>query len=131
MVHGVLHHLDFIDLLSKSITGRFSMKSFIIRFFWENLSLIIKIYKTANVNKKGGVAQMVERSLSMREVPGSIPGASNHNFSSFLLVMSKDPQIREQMSVPDLYVVTVAFLALKKTGFSEIKFFSKIFFEKF
>ena len=40
-------------------------------------------------------------------------------------------QIREQMSVPDLYVVTVAFLALKKTGFSEIKFFSKIFFEKF
>ena len=24
----------------------------------------------------GGVAQMVERSLSMREVPGSIPGAS-------------------------------------------------------
>ena len=40
-------------------------------------------------------------------------------------------QIREQMSVPDLYVVTVAFLALKKTGFSEIKFFSKKFFEKF
>ena len=26
--------------------------------------------------KIGGVAQMVERSLSMREVPGSIPGAS-------------------------------------------------------
>ena len=30
----------------------------------------------------GGVAQMVERSLSMREVPGSIPGASN-NFHFF------------------------------------------------
>jgi hypothetical protein len=27
-------------------------------------------------NVTGGVAQMVERSLSMREVPGSIPGAS-------------------------------------------------------
>ena len=40
-------------------------------------------------------------------------------------------QIREQMSVPDLYVVTVAFLALKKNGFSEINFFSKNFFEKF
>ena len=40
-------------------------------------------------------------------------------------------QIREQMSVPDLYVVTVAFLALKKNGFSEVKFFSQIFFEKF
>ena len=30
-------------------------------------------------NNNGGVAQMVERSLSMREVPGSIPGASNKN----------------------------------------------------
>ena len=40
-------------------------------------------------------------------------------------------QIREQMSVPDLYVVTVAFLALKKTGFSKIKFFSKNFFGTF
>ena len=28
----------------------------------------------------GGVAQMVERSLSMREVPGSIPGISNNTF---------------------------------------------------
>ena len=34
-------------------------------------------------------------------------------------------QTREQTSVPDLYVLTVAFLALKKTGFSEIKFFSQ------
>ena len=31
-------------------------------------------------NNNGGVAQMVERSLSMREVPGSIPGASNTDF---------------------------------------------------
>ena len=37
-------------------------------------------------------------------------------------------QIREQMSVPGLYAVTVAFLALKKSGFSEIKKFPKIFF---
>ena len=29
------------------------------------------------------------------------------------------PQIREQMSGPDLYVLTVVFLALKKTVFSE------------
>ena len=29
----------------------------------------------------GGVAQMVERSLSMREVPGSIPGASTIHFA--------------------------------------------------
>ena len=49
----------------------------------------------------------------------------------FQLKLAGEPQIREQMSVPDLYVVTMAFLALKKTGFSEIKFFSKIFFEKF
>ena len=34
----------------------------------------------------GGLAQMVERSLSMREVPGSMPGFSNSNF--FLLFNS-------------------------------------------
>ena len=32
-----------------------------------------------DVTTDGGLAQMVERSLSMREVPGSIPG-----FSTFL-----------------------------------------------
>ncbi len=32
----------------------------------------------------GGVAQMVERSLSMREVPGSIPGASKRFLLSHL-----------------------------------------------
>ena len=31
----------------------------------------------------GGVAQMVERSLSMREVPGSIPGASRYFYTLF------------------------------------------------
>ena len=30
----------------------------------------------------GELAQMVERPLSMREVPGSIPGFSNHTFFS-------------------------------------------------
>ena len=34
----------------------------------------------------GGLAQMVERSLSMREVPGSMPGFSNSDF--FLLFNS-------------------------------------------
>ena len=34
---------------------------------------------TCELNQiEGGVAQMVERSLSMREVPGSMPGASNY-----------------------------------------------------
>ena len=37
-------------------------------------------------NKNGGVAQMVERSLSMREVPGSIPGASK-SFSMIYAIM--------------------------------------------
>ena len=32
--------------------------------------------------RTGGVAQMVERSLSMREVPGSIPGTSTDVFLS-------------------------------------------------
>ena len=45
-----------------------------------------------------------------------------------------DPQIREQMSGHDLYVLTVAFLALKKTVFLEKKNSSqkkKIFFLPF
>ena len=54
-----------------------------------------------------------------------------HIYTRYSSEMEFKAQIREQMSVPDLYVLTVAFLALKKTGFSEIKFFSKIFFEKF
>ena len=49
-------------------------------------------------NKNGGVAQMVERSLSMREVPGSIPGASTlfmigfclgHSFARTILNISE------------------------------------------
>ena len=35
-----------------------------------------------HLSTEGGVAQMVERSLSMREVPGSIPGASKNHFKS-------------------------------------------------
>ena len=37
----------------------------------------------------GGVAQMVERSLSMREVPGSIPGASTIFYPSFHMLAGK------------------------------------------
>ena len=39
-----------------------------------NLEFIIVL--SGQILTNGGVAQMVERSLSMREVPGSIPGAS-------------------------------------------------------
>ena len=39
-----------------------------------------KLTVCSNSAISGGVAQMVERSLSMREVPGSIPGASNSHF---------------------------------------------------
>ena len=38
-------------------------------------------------------------------------------------------QIREQMSGPDLHVLTLKFLALKKTGFSPIKNTFQIFFD--
>ena len=43
---------------------------------------VTPVYET-HCSQGGGVAQMVERSLSMREVPGSIPGASK-TFSSTL-----------------------------------------------
>ena len=44
------------------------------------------IMKTGSSCYTGGVAQMVERSLSMREVPGSIPGASTE---SFIFILSR------------------------------------------
>ena len=47
-------------------------------------SIEITTNSRTNTNTNGGVAQMVERSLSMREVPGSIPGASNILFLLFL-----------------------------------------------
>ena len=39
------------------------------------------------------------------------------NLEDSVCTVHVNPQIREQMSVPDLYVVTVAFLALKKWFF--------------
>ena len=53
-------------------------------------SLKFKNLKYSNFNKNGGVAQMVERSLSMREVPGSIPGASNHFAFAFAFIQYID-----------------------------------------
>ena len=47
-------------------------------------------------NNNGGVAQMVERSLSMREVPGSIPGASNTDFFSLTLFFGGQAPIAHQ-----------------------------------
>ena len=48
-------------------------------------SLIMNVIQKGNIFdnvQDGGVAQMVERSLSMREVPGSIPGASTNIFET-------------------------------------------------
>ena len=59
---------------------------FIISFFLSiYLSIYLSIFLSLFLNtlhndvisrQEGGLAQMVERSLSMREVPGSIPGSS-------------------------------------------------------
>ena len=58
---------------------------------------------------------------------------SNYVFNvhiSFCQRISKS-QYSQQQSVPDLNVLTVAFLALKKTGFSKITFFSKKILKNF
>jgi hypothetical protein len=46
-----------------------------------------------NVRRQGDVAQMVERSLSMREVRGSIPRISIYNFSQ--IVSERDLQTHQ------------------------------------
>ena len=56
------------------------IETFISLFVLGNLFTLLSTWKSfKNIRttcQGGGVAQMVERSLSMREVPGSIPGAS-------------------------------------------------------
>ena len=49
----------------------------------------INLTNPHHLPSKGGVAQMVERSLSMREVPGSIPGASTDIFMNLNLPNSQ------------------------------------------
>ena len=54
-------------------------------------SVQIYISGVALVIHEGGLAQMVERSLSMREVPGSIPGSSTFfsyiTFWNFIFIL--------------------------------------------
>ena len=61
--------------------------------------------------QEGGVAQMVERSLSMREVPGSIPGASNLPFFFlFNFVFSNRTDFVAISLLNDLILVSKKFL---------------------
>ena len=47
----------------------------------------------SSADHHGGVAQMVERSLSMREVPGSIPGISILLVGPFLLTLLRPEEV--------------------------------------
>ena len=51
---------------------------------------------------------------------------ANEKYRNFNGAVKFLTQIREQMSGPDLHVFTLKFLALKKPGFSPIKYFSNI-----
>ena len=57
-------------------------------FNLHSVNLRLKYWFSGLTDINGGVAQMVERSLSMREVPGSIPGASKIFFHSLKKVIS-------------------------------------------
>ena len=63
----LLHQLSGIGLLIQ-LVNKLLQQCYCVYF-----ALVIA---QATIYISGGVAQMVERSLSMREVPGSIPGAS-------------------------------------------------------
>ena len=49
---------------------------YITSVLWRNNAKKMFINAAKQLQSDGGVAQMVERSLSMREVPGSMPGTS-------------------------------------------------------
>ena len=55
---------------------------------------------------KGELAQMVERSLSMREVPGSIPGFSNFYFFCCVAMIEEGSFRRGKPSLVDLLFVS-------------------------
>ena len=54
----------------------FSCENIIVSDIKDKIAVLSKNIVCQSSIYIGGVAQMVERSLSMREVPGSIPGAS-------------------------------------------------------
>ena len=82
-------------------------------------SLITKGYRVllTKVFQHGGLAQMVERSLSMREVPGSMPGSSTCCLRWVLM----DPNFRREDSPETQFpirsfkvAVRLAFFTTKK-----------------
>ena len=73
------------------------IETFISLFVLGNLFALLSTWKSfkniRTICQGGGVAQMVERSLSMREVPGSIPGASR----TFLIFMTDFPRTKQNL----------------------------------
>ena len=68
------------------------------------------IYRNISRLMCGGVAQMVERSLSMREVPGSMPGTSRLPFVSFTLLNVIHNKQRKLISFKYFPLLTKQFL---------------------
>ncbi|PZC84711.1 hypothetical protein B5X24_HaOG204259 [Helicoverpa armigera] len=67
------------------------VKGTYLRIMHANVRIAHNVVVYSRTKCNVGVAQMVERSLSMREVPGSIPGASKLlNYFDFLNVKRRD-----------------------------------------
>ena len=74
-------HITFMQNILKAC--EIIMQQYMAFHYTINLSQDITQYVSALLHQPhtlGELAQMVERSLSMREVPGSIPGFSMYNF---------------------------------------------------
>ena len=83
---GGLAHMVERSLCMREVPGSMPGSSRNDIFFFSNiffLAAYINKKLCVNVFDDGGVAQVVERSLSMREVPGSIPGTSKTSFPFF------------------------------------------------
>ncbi len=63
--------------------------------------IIVKFYGDVQRNQyKGGLAQLVERVLSMHKVAGSIPASSTSPFTFFFCWPHSQPSVYLQMSYP-------------------------------
>ena len=64
-----------------------------------SMEILDPLFLFFQIKYMGGVAQMVERSLSMREVPGSMPGASNLFIFKINYIFDWSHQLDKNMAI--------------------------------
>lgn len=80
------HNVIFLIIIARGVQWQKISHAISIEIYFQSITrtIVIILFIMSNI---GDVAQMVERSLRMREVPGSIPGISKISFYQTRLSM--------------------------------------------